>query len=233
MLKRWDNTKTGPLKFMKPMIWSAPSCREDCYFCMTDIKGFKSTNKANISYANVSSVTKPVKIAVVNEIIATARMDVDHTRGEEEMKVDEISEEECESDSEDDEYLPAGEKNAPQTFNQEKLNDLIRNLGLPKDGAEYLAAALKKKNLLSKGTNAYIYRDREKEFRKFFTKDEENSLVFCSDVKSLVDELKPNTYKDEEWRLFIDSSKRSLKAVLLHNGNTYASIPIAHSTKLK
>ena len=30
-------------------------------------------------------------------------------------------------------------------------------------------------------------------------------------------------------RLFIDSSKRSIKAVLLHNGNKYASIPIAHS----
>jgi len=78
-----------------------------------------------------------------------------------------------------------------------------------------------------------FYRDREKEFRKFFTKNEENSLIFCLDVKELVDELKSNTYKDEEWRLVIDSSKRSLKAVLLHNGNTYAPIPIAHSTKLK
>lgn len=58
-------------------------------------------------------------------------------------------------------------------------------------------------------------------------------MVFCSDVNGLVDELKPNTYKNEEWRLFIDSSKRSLKAVLLHNGNKYAPIPIAHSTKLK
>jgi len=32
---------------------------------------------------------------------------------------------------------------------------------------------------------------------------------------------------------FIDSSKHSLKCVLLHNGNKYGSIPIAHSTKLK
>jgi hypothetical protein len=35
-----------------------------------------------------------------------------------------------------------------------------------------------------------------------------------------------------EWRLFIDSSKRSLKAVLLHNGNHYASLPISHSVYL-
>ena len=59
MLMRWDNTKkTGKLRFTKPMIWSAPSCRENCYFCMTDIKGFNSTN---ISYANGSSVAKPEK----------------------------------------------------------------------------------------------------------------------------------------------------------------------------
>jgi hypothetical protein len=40
-------------------------------------------------------------------------------------------------------------------------------------------------------------------------------------------------YKVNEWRLFIDSSKRSLKAVLLHNGNNYASLPIGHSVHLK
>jgi hypothetical protein len=36
-----------------------------------------------------------------------------------------------------------------------------------------------------------------------------------------------------EWQLFIDLSKRSLKAVLLHNGNNYASLPISHSLHLK
>ena len=35
------------------------------------------------------------------------------------------------------------------------------------------------------------------------------------------------------WRLFIDSSKRIIKAVLLHNGNKYASIPVGHSVHLK
>lgn len=40
-------------------------------------------------------------------------------------------------------------------------------------------------------------------------------------------------YKKEEWRLFIDSSKTSLKAVLLHNGNTHASLPVGHSVHMK
>jgi hypothetical protein len=33
-------------------------------------------------------------------------------------------------------------------------------------------------------------------------------------------------HNTSEWRLFIDPSKVSLKAVLLHNGNKYLSVPI-------
>jgi hypothetical protein len=40
-------------------------------------------------------------------------------------------------------------------------------------------------------------------------------------------------YKTDEWRLFIDSSKISLKGVLLHNGNHLASVPVAHSVHRK
>ena len=64
---------------------------------MTDNKGFNLTNKATISYANLSSVAKPEKIAVVNETISTEYVNVDHSREEEEMQIDEISEEEYET----------------------------------------------------------------------------------------------------------------------------------------
>ena len=40
-------------------------------------------------------------------------------------------------------------------------------------------------------------------------------------------------YNPSDWHLFIDSSKLSLKGVLLHNRNKYPSIPIAHSVHLK
>ena len=40
-------------------------------------------------------------------------------------------------------------------------------------------------------------------------------------------------YSASDWRLFIDSSKQSFKAVLLHNSNVYSSIPIAHSAGMK
>ena len=40
-------------------------------------------------------------------------------------------------------------------------------------------------------------------------------------------------YVATKWKLFIDSSTRSLKAVLFHNGNKYSSIPIGHSVQMK
>jgi hypothetical protein len=35
-------------------------------------------------------------------------------------------------------------------------------------------------------------------------------------------------YDKKEWRLFTGSSERSLKAVVLHNENKYASFPTAY-----
>lgn len=135
-------------------------------------------------------------------------------------------------DESEDEYAPLGKKGRrSQLYDQEALNDLIRDLGLPKDGAELLASRLKNRNLLSKGTRVSIYRRRDESFRKYFSQDE--NLVYCHDVIGVMNELKENIYKPEQWRLFIDASKRSLKAVLLHNTNKYGSIPLAHSVTLK
>jgi hypothetical protein len=36
-----------------------------------------------------------------------------------------------------------------------------------------------------------------------------------------------------QWRLFIDSSKVSVKAVLLLNGNKFPSIPLVHAVHMK
>ena len=48
-----------------------------------------------------------------------------------------------------------------------------------------------------------------------------------------MEELKRGVYKDEERRFFIDSSKRSLKGVLLYDTHQFAPMPIAYSTVLK
>uniref|UniRef100_A0ABD2WD45 Reverse transcriptase RNase H-like domain-containing protein n=1 Tax=Trichogramma kaykai TaxID=54128 RepID=A0ABD2WD45_9HYME len=159
----------------------------------------------------------------------------DHNFDEKCDSYEEWSEDEEEEDLRN-EFLPFTEKSTiVKKFTQAELNDLVRDLGLPKDGAEYLASTLKRRNMLESGTNASYYRTRNESFKQYFEekKFDDEKLVHCNNVEDLMKEIKCNIYKTDEWRLFIDSSKRSLKAVLLHNTNKFASIPIAHSTTTK
>jgi len=39
------------------------------------------------------------------------------------------------------------------------------------------------------------------------------------------------TYDANDWRIFIDLSKRRQQVVLLHNGDKYTSLPVAHSVQ--
>jgi len=64
----------------------------------------------------------------------------------------------------------------------------------------------------------------------FFRK--EDDLVFCYDVDGLMNALGIK-HDSQEWRLSIDSSKLSLKAVLLHNGNQHPCIPVGHAVHMK
>jgi hypothetical protein len=57
-------------------------------------------------------------------------------------------------------------------------------------------------------------------------------LVFCHGSSGLFNGLKQK-YSPSDWWLFIDSYQRNLIAVLLHNGNSKPSIPIARSAHLK
>ena len=50
-----------------------------------------------------------------------------------------------------------------------------------------------------------------------------NDVVFCNDISCLIEALGLE-YDPTEWCLFVDSSKVSLKAVLLHNGNKFPSL---------
>jgi len=60
----------------------------------------------------------------------------------------------------------------------------------------------------------------------------ERSLVACTNNDGLMQTLNIN-HIPLDWQLFIHLSKLSLKAVLLHNGNTLPSIPVGHSVHNK
>ena len=116
------------------------------------------------------------------------------------------------------------------SLNQQELHDLVCDLGLTKSNAELLASRLKEWNLLDPSCKTSKYRNRQETFASFYVVTD--SLCYCHDVCGLFDEIGID-HNPEEWRLFIDSSTRSLKAVLLHNGNRFPSIPVAHSVHLK
>ena len=62
------------------------------------------------------------------------------------------------------------------------------------------------------------FRSRHQQLVPFFKK--EDNLVLCYDVDSLMNALGIK-HDPQEWRLFINSSQLSLKALLLHNGNQH------------
>jgi hypothetical protein len=109
---------------------------------------------------------------------------------------------------------------------QEEYNDLVRDLNLSKSKAELLGSRLQQWNLLKENVRISVYRKMHEDLVEFFKM--ERGLVACNNINGLMQTLNIN-HNPLHWRLFIDLSKLSLKAVLLHNGNILPSIPIGHS----
>lgn len=219
-LRLWKKGHRSGLDFGIPMIWMEPKDHDDCYFCKVEAKGFKRTHTWR--YPDIQSIKCPVlhsenlprpiyTSTVVRNPTETMVLNLQNSESSE-------SEGECEIST-------------PQLFSQNELSDLIRDLNLSKQGSEVLASRLKEKKLLEPTVTISTYRTREREVLHFFS--ESDGLVYCNNIEKLLEEMGLKEYKPTEWRLFIDSCKRSLKCVLLHNGNKFAAIPIAHSTKLK
>ena len=76
----------------------------------------------------------------------------------------------------------------------------------------------------------YFYSGRHEEFEDFFS--QEDGVVCCNDVCSVMEVL-GHKHNSDQWHLFIDSSEVSLNVVLLHNGNRFPSVPLAHATNVK
>ncbi|KAL0829765.1 hypothetical protein ABMA28_003252 [Loxostege sticticalis] len=192
----WLNGNKTSMPFAVPALWREPSNHyNDCYFCMTDIRGFSKKIKHNIQYSVFTSV------------------------------------EYNDDSNKDPDFLPSTSSLGRQhLINQSELNDLIRDLDLSIRQAELLGSRLKEWKLLAPNTKVSVQRKRNKEMASFYSNFE--NICYCNDIETLMSELNI-PYVTQEWRLFIDGSKTSLKAVLLHNGNKYASVPIAYSTVLK
>ena len=115
------------------------------------------------------------------------------------------------SDDDDEEQDIAHEAwNAGRVYlySQSELNDLIRNLNLPKQFAEVLPSRLQEKHLFKAGISVSFYRNQEEKLRKYFQSDDQ--LIYYTDVEELLLALGLSAYRSNDWRLFIDSSKKAL-----------------------
>ena len=141
------------MPFAVPMVWREQTDHvTDCYFCMTAIRGFFRKNKSIISYPVCRSAIKPVP--------HSSDFSVPPPPTE---KEDSLSVNACESTSTESEEKPIEldpsfqHESAPLFINQERLNDLVRDLYLSKEKAE----------IWGPGFNNGIYWNQEQLFHRF------------------------------------------------------------------
>lgn len=198
------------LPFYTPMMWRNPIDHvTDCYFCLTKVQGGKN---GKAIYPNVQSVTKAVP--------HTAK-----SKSKENTKSRASNESAKSNWSQSSEAEPT-----TRLMSQLQLNDLCRDLQLSKANSELLASRLQQLGYLDEKTRVTFYRNRSNSLAKFFSKTVD--FCYCNDVPGLFAAL-GERHDADEWRLFIDGSKYSVKAVLLHKGNQKPSIPIGYSASVK
>ena len=190
---------------------------------MVDIFKYKKTkNKKKIVYPSIPSIIAPVNHGPELPI---PQPPTTHA----------ISSTSLEDDDADFKVDTQCSSKDPHFSNQNELDDLTRDLDLAKAKAKILSSRLKEWNLLAPSCKISKPRKRHVIFANFYAMSSDfdhPSLCYCTDIQVLFQEI-GIAYSASNWRLFIDSSKRSLKAVLLHNDNVYPSISIAHSVQMK
>lgn len=226
-LRMWvkGSRKNIKMPFEQPMFWSEPiNHKVDCYFCGIHVFGHSRKTKSLVKYPRVSSVTPPVPHKLGSLIPQPVELDPTRENSHEDGDT-----------TQGDANITANDPDfhdevSPHLVSQPELNDLARDLYLTKEGTEVLGSRLQQWNLLTTDTKTTFARRRNEKIANFFEMKE--GFCLCRDPAAVMDVLScPRN--PEEWRLFIDSSKSSLKAVLLHNGNKFPSIPIVHAVGKK
>ena len=103
-------------------------------------------------------------------------------------------------------------KEDPIKFSQFELNDLIKDLCLSKEKSAILASRLKKRNLLKSNVKVTHFRKSNNNLIRFYKFND--SMVYYCDKNGLFETL-GQSLEISEWILFIDSSKVSLRAVII------------------
>lgn len=134
----------------------------------------------------------------------------------------------CTFDGADPLYIP--DIIEPHFPTQGDYNDLVRDLYLTKEFSELLVSRLQQWKLLQNDVTITATRTRSGNLAACF--GTHDKICYCKDITQLFAAMNQQ-FAADEWRFFIDGSKTSIKAVLLHIGNVKPSIPVAFAVQMK
>lgn len=227
-LVNWlHKNKKASSRYLTPVIWMEDPNghqKSTCYACKNYSSTITRTNIKKRKYISTFTASLPV-LRTSNDkppeppnpdvlSIMTTGTDLSH------------------SDQNDPDYIPEHVDEEPQPLTQSEMDYIVAKLGLSQRNSEFLTSFLKRRKLTKDSVNATAYRKRQYEFQKLYTVDPSNTLTYCNDIKGLVNKLGME-YVAVDWRLFIDGSVSSLKAVLLHVTNKKPSVPVALGVNIK
>lgn len=223
-LHNWYSGRGGHLPFAVPMIWTKPmSHPSDCYFClMPSHSGLNKKKKAALVYPSLSSARRPIlrddSMPLPISPNASPPIEIDDEDDDNFGFFDNLEQ--------DPDYEAGFETKLPD---QAMLNDLCRRLKLDKTTSEILVSTLVEWNVVADGVRSSSHRDRDRRFSQFFVDHE--GYVSCEDINGLMVEM-GIAYNANDWYLFVDSGKDSLKFVLLSKSGSQPAIPVAYSHSL-
>lgn len=222
-LNDWFKRKRKRMPFRNAMIWSDPGghMEENCYVCANPINGQNRLKRISMTYTAVQFAQLP-ELYEENDI--GPRPPSPSTISE----ITPVSVFEAASCS-DESYTPSNETPVRGTLGQAQVDRLARTLNLSQRQTMNLVQELKAENVLDRSVRiTATYRNRQVRFSPYFRRSEDNTQAYCTDVVGLMRE-KNIDYDAGQWRLFIDSSKSALKAVLLYIDNTKKPVPLFYA----
>lgn len=230
------------MSFRVPMYWSQPAGNvhnpSNCYACKNYIPGQNKKKMKKFHYQEVPSAQLPIPHTFDEETqkFTTHKIvspDILSVYGGAVVTTTTGTSAETEDHSLFDPG-PSNRDNRPQQITEEEMDNIVAELGLSKGHSERLARILKGKNVLAPDARVTKYRKRQQDFQNLYFINGAKTYAYCNNPTLLMLAMFVNhPYNPDEWRLFIDSSKLSLKVVLLHVTNKVPAIPLAYSTETK
>ncbi|CAH0555758.1 unnamed protein product [Brassicogethes aeneus] len=228
-LVNWIHKKGAQLPYVKPIIWIKDPTGHDvsrCYSCINFTQGMNRRKLKTKVYVPAFTAVLPLLRQKGDKLPKPPTPLSPHGSQRAETiftNPTNVADVEWEPDFEDD---------GPQPLTQSEMDYIVARMGASQRNSEWLTSFLKSRKLTQQGVNATSYRKRQADFQTFYTVNDENTFAYCHDIPGLINKLGME-YNANDWRLFIDGSVSSLKAVLLHITNKKPSIPIGFGINKK